>query len=515
MSHRLIHKPSLFLPPRRGILSRRMFLKQAGLGAGAAMALPWLKHRAQAQEMIPRRFVIVLEGNAIEPINFLADSARSAIESAPGGGTVEGRWFPKSYPDEVLSVLETGNFESGPALGALKGEAGEVSLVDKSAVVFGLSSLVTGGGHSAHHGALGCSRSSPASPGGITIDSYLSKLDSVRQGSPFEALRVGVGNPSEDLNYQTCAFGPGRPAAIMLNPVRVYETLFGSVAGGAAQQSFENRSDLLEFAIADAEANLLRLDSIFSLHSRERMKMTSYVDSLHNLRQRQTLLSDAAGGWPARLSMYRPDDPTPTGPGTPEGQTDALIPLETQFDMVSAALKSGLTNMAVIASGTGNGHFNVTYRSVNDSVAGLESDLDRHNMHHGSTDSPAEQSGIREVTRRHTNLVARLARDLESVPEGNGTMLDHTVIVFMSDNGESHHSSAADWPMLLIGGGALGLQTGGRTVVYPNSDSAGHRQVSNFFNTLGYCAGVQLNDFGREGAKRIAEGPLPELLPST
>ena len=516
MSHRLIHKPSLYLPRKRGILTRRSFLKQAGLGAGAVMAMPWLKHRALAQDAIPRRFVLVLEGNAIEPINVLTDGARSAIESAPGGGTITGRWFHREYPDEVVTVDATDDFESGPALGALKGEAGEASLVDKSAVVLGLSSLVTGGGHSAHHGALGCSRSSPASPGGITIDAYLSKLDSVRQGSPFEALRVGVGNPSEDLNYQTCAFGPGRPAAIMLNPTRVYETLFGSVAGGAAQQAFQNRSNLLDFAIADAQANLVRMGSYFSEHSKELAKMRTYVDSLQSLKQRQTLLSDAGGGWPELLAMYKPDEPAaPANQGNQDIQLDALIPLEAQFDMVTAALKAGLTNIAVIASGTGNGHFNVTYQSVNDSIAGLESELDRHNMHHGSAESSAEQSGIREVTRRHVNLVAGLARELDAIPEGSGTMLDHTVIVFMSDNGESHHSSAADWPMVVIGGGALGMQTGGRTIVYPNGDSAGHRQVSNFFNTLGYCAGVQLNDFGQEGAKRIAEGPLVELYSST
>ena len=90
-------------------------------------------------------------------------------------------------------------------------------------------------------------------------------------------------------------------------------------------------------------------------------------------------------------------------------------------------------------------------------------------------------------------------------------MLDHTAIVFMSDNGEQHHSTASDWPMLLLGGNAMGLQTGGRTIIYPGIGRPGHRQVSNVYNTVGYAAGEALDTFGDERTTRVAEGPLTEL----
>jgi len=109
-------------------------------------------------------------------------------------------------------------------------------------------------------------------------------------------------------------------------------------------------------------------------------------------------------------------------------------------------------------------------------------------------------------------MTTRLARNLKAVSEGEGTMLDNTAIVFMSDNGEQHHSTASEWPMLLLGGSAMGLQTGGRTLFYPGLGQGSHRQVSNFFNTLGHAAGASLNDFGSEGPTRVAEGPLSELM---
>jgi arylsulfatase A-like enzyme len=93
-------------------------------------------------------------------------------------------------------------------------------------------------------------------------------------------------------------------------------------------------------------------------------------------------------------------------------------------------------------------------------------------------------------------------------------MLDNTVIVFIADNGEQHHSTASEFPVVLIGGKNLGLNTGGRTIVYPgvNSVAPVHRQVSNLWNTLGHLAGEDLNTFGAEGPHRIAPGPLSELM---
>jgi hypothetical protein len=104
-------------------------------------------------------------------------------------------------------------------------------------------------------------------------------------------------------------------------------------------------------------------------------------------------------------------------------------------------------------------------------------------------------------------------------------MLDTTVIVYVSDNGEQHHSTGTEFPVLLLGGSGIGLRTGGRTIVYPGLDTggSGHRQLSNLWNTLGRLTGampfalspttrVDFNAFGNEGPARVATGPLSELM---
>ena len=44
-----------------------------------------------------------------------------------------------------------------------------------------------------------------------------------------------------------------------------------------------------------------------------------------------------------------------------------------------------------------------------------------------------------------------MAEKLNAIPEGNGTMLDNTLIVYVSDNSDKHHSSATEWPMVVLG----------------------------------------------------------------
>ena len=120
------------------------------------------------------------------------------------------------------------------------------------------------------------------------------------------------------------------------------------------------------------------------------------------------------------------------------------------------------------------------------------------------------------MTRQQIDAIAAAALDLMNTPDpaGTGSMLDNTVIVFIGDNGEQHHSTASEFPVVLIGGKNLGLKTGGRTIVYPGVDTggAGHRQVSNLWNTLGHLAGDPLDTFGQEGPYRVAPGPLGELM---
>jgi hypothetical protein len=459
-------------------LSRRNFVRGALLGGGAALVMPWGKQVARAGAG-SCRFLFIVEGNCYEPVTVLSDTARAALDDTLDAPLTTERWWHNRYRHDAPIVLDTPDLASARSLGALA----DHGLVDQTTVLLGLSSRIIGGGHSGYHGALSSTRTIGGRPAGVTIDAHLAALETVRGETPFDAVRLGVG--SRPLDFGTCAYTRGRSAPMILDPVAAYNFIYGAFGGPDARASFEARDRMLRFAQADVRA---ARETLF-LGAEEAGKLSTHDSSIAALLETQDRL----------LSM------DVTAPPPPAGGLDAIAWFGAQLDLAAGALMDGLTNVAVVGSGTG-GAFGLTYSTV--------SSTDRHNMHHESGGSAAMRDAVHDVTAAQVGEIGRVVRRLADTPDpSGGTMLDHTVVVWIGDNGEQHHSTASDFPVVMFGGTSLGLQGGGRTILYPGTGGAGHRQVSNLWNTMGYLAGQTLDDFGaEEGDLRKAFGPLPELL---
>ena len=65
---------------------------------------------------------------------------------------------------------------------------------------------------------------------------------------------------------------------------------------------------------------------------------------------------------------------------------------------------------------------------------------------------------IRNYNCQHAHV--KLMQSLESVPEGNGTMMDNTLIVYTSGNADKQHTSASTWPFILLGNCGGQIKTG-------------------------------------------------------
>jgi len=499
-------------------IDRRAFMQALGLGAGAAClgsSLP--RAWAQAAPGAPRRFVFVIEGSGLEPGKFLTPAARAAIEDQATGPLLCHRVIQCSdawdasglvpldpamnqlYGHDAPLIVDGDPLSSAGTLGALAAGEWGPSLEAKSAVVLGLSSLVTGGGEATYGGALSCTRSGPKGPAGQSIDALLASLPSVRRNTPFDALRLGIGKSNDAVVHVTSSHGRGHPAAVILDHNVAYDATFGSVHSPAAARQFAARTKALEFA----RRNVIRRIATFQGPTSALRKLRQYKLSVDEVRLRHRRLE----GMGDALRAVMPAAPDEHGNGI--SWTPHLTRLGNQFRTATAALLGSLTNVVVIASGSGgHGLFDIGYRGLPSWTSAIPS---RHAVLHGRPTNPTYHRILYEATARHVEHIAEMARALDAVPEGDGTMLDNTAIVYLSDNGEQHDSLAEEWPMLLVGGGNMGLRTGGRTIVYPRVGRPENRQVSNLFNTLGYCAGQQLDDFGDEGPRRIARGPLPEL----
>ena len=82
--------------------------------------------------------------------------------------------------------------------------------------------------------------------------------------------------------------------------------------------------------------------------------------------------------------------------------------------------------------------------------------------------------------------------------------------MYFGDNGETHHSSASEFPVLAIGGENLGFSHG-RTLFYPRMGAAGHLRMSNLWQSIAAATGHPLDSFGGEDLTRFVGGELPGL----
>ena len=120
-----------------------------------------------------------------------------------------------------------------------------------------------------------------------------------------------------------------------------------------------------------------------------------------------------------------------------------------------------------------------------------------------------------EVEKLHLKQVAKMAEKFASIPEGNGTMLDNTLIIYTSCSSGDHHCGGHDWPFILLGGMDQKLNMG-RYLEYPKYGSEGHRTVGNLYLSLMQGAGMNTGEsFGQPDAnlKHLnLQGPLEEVL---
>lgn len=192
---------------------------------------------------------------------------------------------------------------------------------------------------------------------------------------------------------------------------------------------------------------------------------------------------------------------------------DSMAPsarIESHFEIATAALIAGLTNVITLRPDT----LGVKYSELglSNSVHSI-GHLQENTASNGWTGHQARM----EIEKLHLKQIANMAKKFDSIPEGNGSMLDNTMIVYMSCSSGDHHCGGYDWPFVLLGGMGKKLKTG-RYVEYPKYGDKGHRTVGNFYLSLMHAAGMRTPDtFGQQDSNLQdldLTGPLHELIAS-
>jgi hypothetical protein len=425
-------------------VKRRAWLRGVG---GIAVALPWLEswpRRANAEgDAFPTRCVLVFSSN----------------------GTVPPSWTPG--PDFTLS----------PILAPLSDHR------DRIIVCSGIDMLSSGGDHKGHNrgvGALwtglepfGGNDGDSGYAGGISIDQFLAQA--LQPGTPFSTLEFGVRVKSDLPNGRMIYSGPNQPIAPQDNPFAMFDRLFGEGTGGAdaAAALLARRQSVLD-AVADDTASILP-----QLGGADRVKLQAHLDAVRSLEQRLAALGGlgcTAPELPAQFDWKQNDRYPEVG--------------ELQLDLLVMALACGLTRIASLMWSHALSSVIFTW---------LGQSVDHHTLSHD--ESPPAQEQLVAIGSWYAERFAGLLDRMAAVVEGDGTLLDHSVVVWGSELGKGQPHYCTQIPFVLAGS-CNGYFATGRHLAF---DHASHNDL---LLAVLEAMGVVVPSFGDPA---FCHGPLPEL----
>jgi len=267
---------------------------------------------------------------------------------------------------------------------------------------------------------------------------------------------------------------PTTPLPAEAHPRIVFERLFGE-GGSAADRraALRRRASLLDWVRDD----ISRLQN--RLGPEDRGRVGQYLDTVREVERRiQKAESEAEDN-------HLPDLDRPVG--VPAAYADHA---RLMFDLQALALQGDVTRV-------------ITFQLARETSTRTYNEIGVSDPHHPLThhgNNPEKIARMAKINAFHVSLFAYFLDRLKSTPEGDGTLLDHTVYLYGSGMGNPNVHDHVNLP-ILVAGGAAGQIKGGRHIKY-----AEPTPLANLHLTLLEKAGVRMDTFAD------SKGKIDELL---
>jgi hypothetical protein len=427
-------------------VSRRTVLR----GIGAAVSLPLL------DAMVP-----ALTATAQTP----AKAVRRLGVIYHPNGVIYPKWVPNG----------TGRgFEFSPVLAPLE------PFRDRVTVITGLSShqaeaLGDGGGdHSRACGAyltgVHVRKSDSVVGNGVSMDQIAA--NAVKGETQLSSLQLTVDDNSLvgscDVGY-SCAYSstlswltPTLPLMAENNPRVVFERLFGSSDSTDPRvraSRFRQDRSILDSVTARVRQLQQRLGAA------DNTKMNDYLESLRDVER--------------RIQKAEEQQATTTVPDVaqPAGVPDGFEPhVQLLYDLQLLAYQSDLTRVITFMYGreqTGRPYPQIGIPEPH------------HSLTHHQND-PVKMEKCARIQTYHVKLFADYLAKLRATPDGDGSLLDHVILLFGSGISNSDRHTHGPLPTLVAGGGA-GAIRGGQHLIYPEDTPLSNLQLT-LLNAMGVAS---------------------------
>jgi hypothetical protein len=252
------------------------------------------------------------------------------------------------------------------------------------------------------------------------------------------------------------------PLPMEFNPRKVFAQLFGEGDTPEERNAIATQTKSILDLIADRTRALQR-----ELGASDRVALGEYLDTVREIERRVEIAEQRD------LSGI-------TLPEAPIGELDSFDDqVRLMFDLIALAYQANLTRVAsyiMVAEGT-----NRTYNHIGVSDA-------FHPLSHHANSLERLHKLVR-IQRYHMERFADFIAKLSSIPDGDGSLLDHSMLMYGSNMSNSDRHNNYPLPNILVGGGA-GALSGGQHIELPE-----HTTLSNLLLTVLNKTGMELESF--------------------
>lgn len=253
------------------------------------------------------------------------------------------------------------------------------------------------------------------------------------------------------------------PLPMEINPRKVFERLFGT-GSTAAERSARNEEDRSILDAVMSETNSLKAQ----LGKRDQSTVSDYLESVREIERR---VQNAAVQVSSNIAL--PEEPV----GIPYSYDQHL---GIMYDLIALAYQANVTRVFTFM--VAREESNRTYPQV-----GVP---DGHHATSHHQNRPEKLEKLVKIQNYHVQQLARFFDKLKNTPDGDGSLLDHSMILYGSNMSNSNLHNHFPLPTLVAGGGA-GQLKGGRHLRYPD-----HTPMSNLLLTMLVKSGVQMDSLG-------------------
>jgi hypothetical protein len=436
-------------------LPRRAFLR----GLGTTLALPLLDSMAPA----------MAAAKAAKP------PVRLGFVYVPNG-IIPGAWTPSA---------EGKNFQFNRIMQPLEPYRENLVVLSGLAQVQGRS-FGSGGGDHARAGATWLTGVHPKKTGGFGIQAGVSAdqiaAQELGKSTELASIEISIDSPSLAGNCDSgysCAYtntvswrSETTPLPMEVNPRVVFERLFGdgqSTDSAARLKALQEQRSILDYLAGSLD----RIET--KLGQSDRRKLTEYLEAIRDIERRIQKAEERNAAVEVPL-INRPS-------AIPEDLTDHM---KLMMDLQVIAFQADLTRVITFMMGREGSNRSYRHLGVPDG---------HHNCTHHQND-PEKIEKTTLIDTYHVQMFSYMVDKLKATPDGDGSLLDHSMILYGSSLSDGNQHLHDNLPLVLVGGGAGSIK-GGRHLKYPNETP-----MNNLLLTMLETAGVRTSEeFGDSTGK--------------